>query len=60
MRTICNGTEAKEERKLTGKEKKKRCKTSRLGCLFFNEQICSDCLDKGYDMHTGKQANNVL
>jgi hypothetical protein len=57
MRKLCNGTE--EERNLIGKEKKKRCKLSRLSCPSCDEPICADCWDEGYHMHDGVQVNNV-
>jgi hypothetical protein len=53
-----NGTE--EERNLTGKEKKKRCKSSMFCYSSRDEPVCADCWEAGYNMHAGFQVNNVL
>ena len=36
---------------LSGKEKKKKCKYSRMGCLICQEHICKGCWEEGYDKH---------
>jgi hypothetical protein len=43
-----------EKRALSKNEKKKRCKTSRLGCPSCDERVCKDCWAEGYDMHKKK------
>ena len=57
MKRLYNGTE--EERNPIGKEKKKRCKSSRLGCPSGDEPLCADCCYEGYHMHSVVQVNNV-
>ena len=32
-------------------EKKKKCRTSRLGCVICREVICKTCWESGYDKH---------
>ena len=36
---------------LTWKERKKRCRTSALGCPIYKEPVCNECWKKGYDKH---------
>jgi len=36
---------------LSAKDKRKLCKTSRLGCNQCREAICEGCWEKGYDKH---------
>merc|ERR1712086_1183448 len=36
---------------LSAKDKRKMCKTSRLGCNQCREAICEACWEKGYDKH---------
>ena len=38
---------------LSAKEKKKKCRASRLGCSTCDEPICEDCWDSGYWRHEG-------
>ncbi len=38
--------------KLTAKEKRFRCRTSRSGCPNCKEPICTECLKAGHDRHT--------
>ena len=42
---------------LSTNTKKKKCNTSRLGCIQpgCNEHICEDCWAEGYDRHKGKR-----
>ena len=37
---------------LTAKERKKTCRTSRLGCAICKEPICTECWKEGYDKHS--------
>ena len=40
--------------------RKKRCKTSGLGCPSCDERVCKDCWTKGYDMHKKKLVVNAF
>ena len=37
---------------LTAKERKKTCRTSRLGYAICKEPICTECWEEGYDKHS--------
>jgi hypothetical protein len=49
-----------EKRALSKNEKKKNCKTSRLGCPSCDERVCKDCWAEGYDMHKKKLVVNAF
>jgi hypothetical protein len=36
---------------LLAKERKKRCRTSQMGCPICKEPICKECWKEGYDKH---------
>jgi hypothetical protein len=36
---------------LTWKERKKRCRTSAMGCPIYKEPVCNECWKEGYDKH---------
>ena len=36
---------------LTANERKRTCRTSRMGCTICKERICTECWKEGYDKH---------
>ena len=47
----CKMCYRKQDPSLTYKERRKNCRSSRLGCFHCGEHVCKECWDEGYDMH---------
>ena len=47
----CKMCYRKQDPGLSRAEKRKNCKSSRLGCVHCRETVCKACWDEGYDLH---------
>jgi hypothetical protein len=46
-----NANPTEEQKAMNGEQRKKVCKTSRLGCPSCDEDVCKNCWDEGFDRH---------
>ena len=50
----CKMCYRKQDASLSAPARRRKSKTSRLGCVQCKETICKSCWEEGYDMHLKK------
>ena len=53
--TYCNMCFRKQRDEDTAGQRKKKCRSSRLGCPICEEHVCKSCWDSGYNLHNNQQ-----